>query len=888
MNPNNEQKKLIESLNGLYLVDAGAGTGKTFSVTERYVNLLNDHNPDDILLATFTRNAAKEMSDRIAERSEYTASEIYNAPISTFHSHCQRILDSYGLDAPRLLGLHEELGNVNTLESNIRELQYFEEFYGEFRSQHEEYHNFYALIRDNSTLLYLVKSLASRGIIPEETGWFLNSETYLEGDYSEFRKLFKELNRPRENGDYKKQSVLRQRIYSYKYKNLPEDAPEHSDIVGDRGCKQVRLDFCKKSFEEDRERLKQFIHDLYYEYLKFCLRNNYINFGFVMALTFVTLYENENARRDASFKHIMIDEFQDTNEIQLKISLLLAEKPNICVVGDWKQSIYSFQYADIDNIRKFENRINSNIDELNRGKKRVAFSDLTVETIELKKNYRSSQNILDSAEQAFTLRGNSYEEVKKPNLVSLESQTSSNSEVKKLVCEDEKKNILAEIQTVKDEKNLEYSDIAVLSRTRSFALELQQEANNYNIPAAYEGGLELFNTSEAKILLAWLRAIRDSRKGWAVILERTGYSMLETKEILKEEKIPENLEDFRNELEGLEIEALSRKVFDTYGFENPITEKIIEVLTQVYRSSYMTWGDVIRFIEDNIEESEIYEVDTSTERDCVKIQTVHGAKGLEYRVVFIADVNQGRFPSRNANYSPIIYDDVVGIRQRKIFDEENQFVFDNWKSEILSNCIGSRYDEERRLMYVAMTRAEQYLYISAEEERESKFFQDLELDQKSLEDSPVELELEDETKPVLTVKKPDKGGKRVVSASEKFEISETNTESAQLSRDLHKFLEGYINGDKEPKNGKEKKIAMKVNSLNGELDTGVKFRVPKDGVVYKGQVDILAVEEDKATIIELKTSDDFEKQANKQLELYKDAIDSIYPDKKIIGEIFEV
>ncbi len=888
MNPNNEQQKLINSLEGLYLVDAGAGTGKTFSITERYVNLLNDHRPEEILLATFTRNAAKEMSDRIADRSSYTASEVYNAPISTFHSHCQRILDSYGLEAPKLLGIDEELGNVNTLESNIRELQYFEEFYGEFKNQNEKYHDLYAIIRDDSELLYLLKSLSSRGIIPEEDGWFLNSEEYLDGDYQEFKKLFRELNRPRENGNYKKQSVLRQRIYSYRYKNLPEDAPEHSEIVGDRGCKQVRRDFCRKAFEEDREKLKQFLHDLYYEYLKFCLRNNYLNFGFVMALTFVTLYENENARKQASFQHIMIDEFQDTNEIQLKISLLLAEKPNICVVGDWKQSIYSFQYADIDNIRKFEKRINSNIRELNRGKKRVNFSDLKVETIELKKNYRSTQKILDSAEQAFTLRGNSYEEVKKPNLTSLESQTDKKSEVKKLVCEDEKENILAKIQEVKNDKGLNYSEIAVLSRTRSFALNLQEEADKHNIPAAYEGGLELFNTSESKILLAWLRTMKDSRKGWAVILERTGYSLTESKELLDNEKIPKNLQAFRQELEGLEIEALARKVFDSHGFENPITEKIIEVLTDVYKSSYMTLGDIIRFIEENIEENEIYEVDSSTKRDCIKIQTVHGAKGLEYPAVFIADVNQGRFPSRNGNYSPIIYDDIVGVRKRKVFDEEKRFVFDNWKAEILSNCIGSKYDEERRLMYVAMTRAEQYLYISAEKDRESKFFHDLDLEEKHVKDSPEKLESEERDRPVLKASLPEKKRKRLVSTTEKLGMDEKQTENTEYGRKLHKFMEDYVTSNARPETVEEKKIAEKIDSLDGRLETESEFRFPKDRYVHKGRIDLLAVEEDKVTVIDLKTSENFDREAEEQLKTYVEAMEKIYPNRKVVGEIFRV
>ena len=98
MNPNKQQEQLIENTDGVYLVDAGAGTGKTFSITRRYMNILEDQEPEDIFLATFTRNAAEEMSDRIASETDYKASEIYNAPISTFHSHCQKILERHGFN----------------------------------------------------------------------------------------------------------------------------------------------------------------------------------------------------------------------------------------------------------------------------------------------------------------------------------------------------------------------------------------------------------------------------------------------------------------------------------------------------------------------------------------------------------------------------------------------------------------------------------------------------------------------------------------------------------------------------------------------------------------------------------------------------------------------
>lgn len=888
MNPNKQQKQLIENTEGVYLVDAGAGTGKTFSITQRYVKILQNSRPEDIFLATFTRNAAEEMSERIAAETDYKASEIYNAPISTFHSYCQKILERHGFNTPKVLGIDDELESIDPLESKIREQQFFNDFFENFRANRPEYQEFYVIVRENEKMLGLLKSLASRGVIPQRDGWFQDSESYLEGDYSEFKKLFNHVNKPRKSESGKKQSILRQRMYSYKYKEFPEDAPDYENIVGDYGCKQVRKDFSRKSFREDREKLKGFVHDIYFEYLKYCLRNNYLNFGFLMALTYVTLYTDEDAREEEKFGHIMIDEFQDTNEIQLKISLLLAEKPNICVVGDWKQSIYSFQYADIDNIRSFETRMNEIIEKLNHNSERVEFDSIDVDTINLVKNYRSSQKILDSSEQAFTLKGNQYEEVERPDIVSLESESDKeSSEAGKLICEDEQENLLAKIQEL-NEKGYSLEDIAVLSRTRKFGLGLQEKASEYNIPVAYEGGLELFNQMESKILLAWLRALNDSRKGWAVILERTGYSMKEAEKILEKDEIPENMLEFRKDLQGLDLEAQIRKVFDFYGFENTVTEKIVQVLTDTYRSSFMTRSNLIQFVEENIDQHEIYEVDTSRKRECVTVQTIHGAKGLEYPVVFIADVNYGVFPSKNSSYASIDFEEIIGLRQRKIFDEENGYVFDNWRSEILSKCVGGKYDEERRLMYVAMTRAEEKLFISAEQEKKSRFFEDLELEEEFLDERPEVQEEEISEKEELKVDKPDSSRTRLISTSEHVDLDEELTDNIERGDNLHRFAEDFIEKGRRPESVEEEKIADFIEGLKGDIESEVEFNYPEEGKVYTGRADIISVTEEKVKVIDLKTSDNFSKAYKDQLELYRKAFQAIYPDRKVETEIFEV
>jgi len=175
--------------------------------------------------------------------------------------------------------------------------------------------------------------------------------------------------------------------------------------------------------------------------------------------TYLLLYEKPLVRREESFDYLMIDEFQDTNEIQFKLALLMADKPNICAVGDWKQSIYSFQYAEVENIQEFSQRIQRFKDELNKDSERVIFDVGKVEKIALEKNYRSTQDILDLSEVSLELEGNRYEEVEKQQITSLQSEKDSkDSTIEKFRSEDEAKAILSKIQKIVEDSEYTYGD----------------------------------------------------------------------------------------------------------------------------------------------------------------------------------------------------------------------------------------------------------------------------------------------------------------------------------------------------------------------------------------------------------------------------------------------
>jgi superfamily I DNA/RNA helicase len=903
--PNKQQQQLIDGTDGIYLVDAGAGTGKTFTITRRYLRLLDEgFEPEQIFLCTFTRNAAEEMSERVVEKTDLDPSRIYEAPISTFHSHCQKILEKHGFKAPEILGIDDNItGDISMMESQIRERQEFEEFFETFRQEKTEYGNFYAVVKNESELLDLVKSLAAKGVIPEKNGWFGNTEKYLDGDKERFTELFKEANKPVKNNGNNQQSRLRGRLNSMRYKDYPEDAPEVNEVRGGYGTKTVRRDFAEKAFEEDREELKQFIHDIYFEYLKYCLSRNYLNFSFLMMFTYILLYKNKQVRREESFKHLMIDEFQDTNEIQFKLTLLLAGKPNICVVGDWKQSIYSFQYASVENIQKFEERLQRYCSELNSDEIRIPFDIGEVEDIKLKMNYRSTQDILDFSERSLELPGNRYEQVEEPEITSLESQkTGQESVIRKLMTENEPEAVLAKIQQIVDneeflyeedseERKMDYGDIAVLTRTRSFGLELQELAREYGIPVAYEGGVELFKTNPAIMLLAWLRILNsNSDKGWAVALEKAGYNLDEAEYIINTGHYPSNMQSFCKKLEEMDrIGAVARKVFTRYGYASAFTEKIVEILENTFDSSFMNTSQLIRFIEENIEEGEIYQIDSSKNQNTVKIQTIHAVKGLEYPCVFISDVNYGKFPSNSSSRSPIIFRDPIGLRQKKLFrNGDYAFNYDNWRTEILTKALTGDYDEERRLMYVAMTRAEQHLFVSAENDRESYFFSELEAETEEVDAEPEQVSQEEEVLDEFRFVSSDRKRPEKVHIGDEFD--KQDAELQQRHNALVRFAEQYVNGEAEPEDELQQEVTGYLDDFDGEavFNRSVSIPITGSNMVYTGEIDLLFIGESSVEVVELRPESHQENisRYREKMRYYRKAVESCYPSKDVNCRVF--
>ncbi|MFB6178591.1 MAG: UvrD-helicase domain-containing protein [Halorientalis sp.] len=919
--PNDAQQYLLDNTDGCYLVDAGAGTGKTFTITRRYATIVADDeiDPDDVLLATFTESAAMEMKERIVQQSEYGIRELADAPIQTFHSRCLDLLQEHGHSAPTHLGIDDHVtGSTAIVEDELVEQDRFREFYTRFRDDHPEHADLLRVVSDPTELLALIKQLAAKGVFPTADDWYRDGESHLDGDFETFRDQFDEVNAARNGGS--KQSILRKRLGSYgRNKCYREAAPSKGDIRGGRGTKEVPAEWGRRAFEEDRTDLKAFVHDVYFEYLAFALGRNYLNFAFLQLFAFVLLCENDRVRQATAFEYVMVDEFQDTSEIQFKLALLMAGTANLCVVGDWKQSIYSFQYADVENIRSFEARFERFRAELNSDRDRVPFPVPEVDRVELTQNYRSTASILEFARETLVTPATSRDDVDADavlsQVVDLESNAAfDNTQIEGTTHADEHESVLTKIQEIVgndayaiedadgDQRPPRHEDITVLTRTRDYGRELLQVAREYDVPLSYDGGVELFRSDEAKLLLAWLRILdSDSDRGWAVVLERAGYTADEIDHLLDEETAyPRAMASFRDDLSAVEsVGAIARRVFERYGFAGAYADVILDTIQSIHDTTTHTLGDLCRYLERGIETGSQHEISTSAGTDSVTVQTIHGAKGREYPIVILANMNEGKFPPRGGGRRTITYDESIGLRQQSIYatDHGQPHVYDNWRLALLGRCLPDGFDEERRLCYVATTRAKQHV-VYAGGDSPNTFLDELDVDVSEYDPAiePGDLAASEQT--TLGVAMPTPDGPvghtpHTLMRDDVFEEGEGGRGTAFGTR-LHEFAEDYARGNLADAGtaADYDHVRTFLDSLAGDLiveePASLPLSVDGERVTISGVVDLVHVLPDRVEIVDYKTDLDrhAESEYAKQLSVYYHVLDAWYPDREVTASIF--
>lgn len=387
------------------------------------------------------------------------------------------------------------------------------------------------------------------------------------------------------------------------------------------------------------------------------------------------------------YKYIMADEYQDTNELQAKITILLASvHNNVMVVGDDAQSIYSFRGAKVKNILNFPNE----------------FDDCKI--IKLEQNYRSYNAILKAANKLMESAKDGY----KKNLFTEKEEGEKPARVKCFSEEEQSMFIASRILDLREE-GVKLSDIAVLFRSGFHSYSLEMELQRRNIPYVKWGGLKFLEAAHLKDVLAHMRVLhnpKDQVSWMRILLLIEGIGIKSATNISREIAKLENCYDLTEIKVRPKAKSglikLSNALKKASEFVDRKPARIIEVIAEYYyvlaKKKYDNYPKRIKdidqlslisdrfdsladFLADVVLEPPKDSVDGSLEADSddeelLILSTIHSAKGLEWKHVFIIWALEGRFPSASS----------------------------------IKNSDG--LEEERRLMYVAMTRAEKSLTIS--------------------------------------------------------------------------------------------------------------------------------------------------------------------------------
>lgn len=658
---NKEQIQAVTHKDGPLLIIAGAGTGKTRVITQRIAWLINQGlaKTDEILALTFTDKAAKEMQERVDILMPYGYTDIW---ISTFHAFGDRILRENALVA----GLNPDFKVLTQPEAAV----FFREHLFEFTL------NYYRPLAEPTRFIEALISFFSRA----------KDEDISAKEYLKYAQDF--LIKAKSNSEDKATEEL---------------AVQQMEIAS-----------------------------AYVKYQELLAKEGLIDFGNQFYLSLQLLREHplilQNYQKQ--FKYILVDEFQDTNFAQFQIVKLLAgAAKNITVVADDDQCIYRWRGAAYSNVLNF-------IQEYSNAEK-----------ITLIQNYRSTQPILDSAYQLIQNNNPERFEVKAKidkQLIGLTKEGSKPVHLHFDTHSSETDHLSKIIQEKVSLGKFKYRDFAILVRSNSDAQGFIQSLNMQNIPWQFSGNQGLYAREEVKLCINFLRVVANPSDSLSLYYlvsseiykinladltlcnhfarrrNRSLYSVFSDLEKIPElvlvqeqtkEKIKKVLLDIEKFLQVSRDETTGRLLYsfltDTgylkYLTHNPSLEKetkiqnIAKFFNQVRNFELIAKEDrVISFIKhlnlliDSGDDPPTVEADL--EQDAVNILTIHKAKGLEFRVVFLVSLVQGKFPLPKRSQQIELPDALI--------------------KEVLPTG-DFHTQEERRLFYVGMTRSKEELYLTS-------------------------------------------------------------------------------------------------------------------------------------------------------------------------------
>ena len=445
------------------------------------------------------------------------------------------------------------------------------------------------------------------------------------------------------------------------------------------------------------------IGEIYSLYQKRLKENNALDFDDIINYTIKILTENPDVLEyyTEKFKYVLVDEYQDTNKAQFTLVTILASKyGNITVVGDNDQGIYSFRGADISNILNFEKDFPG------------------TKIIKLEQNYRCTGNILKAAN--YVIKNN---ETKYEKKLWTENEEGKLPEIYQGDDEyDEARYIVEQINTLKREEYFKYSDFSILYRMNSQSRAIEDILLREDIPYKVIGGLKFYERKEIKDTIAYLRLIANQSDNISLkriinepkrgigktsldnieeISQKAGISMYEVikhadqyglnRVFVNSREFVELIEDLRNKKEETQISELIKMVLNKSGYtkalelENTVEaesrlQNLDELLTVAMEfEEEFAENSLNEFLESITLSSDVDNLEESAES--VTLMTLHSAKGLEFPVVFLVGMEEGIFPGYKSIGEP------------------------------------KELEEERRLFYVGITRAKQYLYLTCAKHR---------------------------------------------------------------------------------------------------------------------------------------------------------------------------
>jgi len=396
------QQKIADTLAGILLVDAGAGTGKTTTLTARLARIISDNkDKKDILrrigLLTFTEAAGTNMKIKAAERLGKDPYELGEAAIGTFHSFALEILSRYGSHVFQYLDILDLTlrRNIQVPDKDFGE-ELFSSFYTDMKND-EKILNLQNYAPDEIAKIF--EDALSLGILPGNQFF-----SYLSGlPYHDFLYPANQPEFGKRDNPVKNEAVSR-----YKGKldsNFGRLSPGY--WYPEKEDKTIPVEKLKTTLLNRPVDLIEVLSRRYTRYVAHYAREGFLTFNMIMFLTYLLLLRSVETRHALKLPFIMVDEFQDTDAVQMKIVMLLSQG-NLCVVGDWKQSIYSFRGASPQNITNFGERLKlfhqEMIEDESSLKSELAWVyKITPENIPMRINFRSDPEIVKISPYAFYL-----------------------------------------------------------------------------------------------------------------------------------------------------------------------------------------------------------------------------------------------------------------------------------------------------------------------------------------------------------------------------------------------------------------------------------------------------------------------------------------------------